>query len=208
MEVYLWTSKWPWNSAVVASQAVKYTRAKLLVINCLVTFSQNPPAQGQRWFVFGAKRNVVPQLNLSARVLKTWEFSGFCGSFSRFLTSIEGLQSNSEAWDRSARLQLRQRLLVFIVTEKFYDHIFLFMFSGPGWHSFLFYCLLVLFSVASLHPLHFISRTYAAPHTHMCTGQSSEDGKGWAELPGCIRLEIWIVAISWMESLQGQHDIF
>lgn len=73
--------------------------------------------------------------------------------------------------------RLTQSVLVFIVIERFYSRIFLFMFSGLGGRqpsptlSFLFFCLfarlLLQPHTTTTTPPPSISRTYATPHT--CT---------------------------------------
>lgn len=147
--------------------------------------SESQHGQGRRWSPGVTVHSFSPKSFLEkiemwfrslTSLLYWWKPGSLVRSVASFLVACRltyiGRAAESKAWaETGAASFLSDRVLVFIVIEKFYDHIFLFMFSGSGWQtaqptrSFLFYCLLVLFSVASLCPLHFISRTYAAPHT-------------------------------------------
>lgn len=152
-------------------------------------------------------------------LLYCWKPGSLVSSVASFLdfcrlTYVEGLQHRVSLEQRQERLALAQTESISIHShrEVLWPYFSLYvlwawMADSPA-HPLISLLLSPRSLFCRLPPPITLYLTHICSATHMCTGQSSEDGKGWAELPGCVRLEIWITAISRMESLQGQHDIF
>ena len=115
-----------------------------------------------------------------------------CTSFTLLLRCIFSL-SNKTGNRESRRTRLiwpTDSVLVFIVIDRFYDRIFLFMFSGPWSQTALPHPLISLtLSAPSLavtaSSLPF-TRTCAAPQTYTCTHGSEREG--WEGIRGAFWL--------------------